>query len=73
MGIFRNNDNCMACNKGRRMKKYLIVGAICSVVCFISGIWFERSAGWHDQEEWMQISQEACDLRIKTLKATYKK
>ena len=54
------------------MKKYLIVGAICSAVCFISGIWFERSAGWHDQEEWMQISQEACDLRIKTLKATCK-
>lgn len=39
----------------------------------ISGIWFERSAAWHDQEEWMQIAQEACDMRLKTLKFTCKK
>ncbi|MBO7715692.1 MAG: hypothetical protein J6S85_19170 [Methanobrevibacter sp.] len=54
------------------MKKYLIVGLICAIISFMCGIWFERSASWHDQEEWMQIAQEACDMRIKTLKATCK-
>ena len=55
------------------MKKYILFVIVLSVISFACGIWFERSAGWHDQEEWMQISQEACDMRIKTLKATCKK
>jgi hypothetical protein len=73
LGITRNNNYRMACNKGRRMKKYLIVCLICSYAGFACGIWFERSTTWHDQEEWMQISQEACDARIKTIKFTCKK
>ena len=55
------------------MKKYLIVGFACSYIGFACGVWFERSTTWYDKEEWMQISQEACDMRIKTLKATCKK
>lgn len=55
------------------MKKYLIVCFACLCIGFACGIWFERSASWHDQEEWMQIAQEACDMRLKTLKFTCKK
>lgn len=57
----------------RLMKKYLMLGITCSVVAFTAGIYWERSASWHDQEEWMQIAQEACDMRLKTLKFTCKK
>lgn len=54
------------------MKKCLIVCFVCSFIGFGCGIWFERSASRHDQEEFMQIAQEACDIRIKTLKFTCK-
>lgn len=43
------------------------------VIGFGCGIWFERSAAWHDEEEWMQIAQEACDARIKTIKFACRK
>jgi len=54
------------------MKKHLIVRILLCIASFACGIYWERSASWHDQEEWMQYAQEACDLRIKTLKATCK-
>lgn len=36
---------------------------------FFFGIWFERSASWHDQEEWMQVAQEACECFLSWAKA----
>ena len=49
--------------------KYILM-VVLVVFGFFFGIWFERSASWHDQEEFMQIAQEECDMRIKTLKYT---
>lgn len=52
-------------------KPYIYI--VLTLVGFVFGVYAERTTTWHDQEEWMQISKEACDLRIKTLKATCKK
>lgn len=57
----------------KSQNKLLLAVLASLVIGFACGIWFERSATWHDQEEWMQIAQEACDIRIKTIKFTCKK
>lgn len=55
------------------MKKQIIITIAVAIVSFVIGIWFEHSASQQAIDEINQISQEACDMRIKTLKFTCKK
>lgn len=76
MGITRNNNYRLACNKGRRMKKYICYYTVVTVswaVGFIGGIYWERKAYDATMEEITQVAQEACDARIKTIKFACKK
>lgn len=50
----------------------IILGMITHAMFFWGGIVFERTASNQAIEEIMQVAQEACDMRIKTLKATCK-
>ena len=50
----------------------IILGMITHAIFFWGGIVFERTASNQAIEEIMQVAQEACDMRIKTLKATCK-
>lgn len=52
-------------------KLYLV--AMFGAICFISGAIMEHKRNSVDYEFMSRISQEACDMRIKTLKATCKK
>lgn len=54
------------------MKKATVI-AIMMSASFMGGIFWEHKATISDYSEWQQIVQEACDLRIKTLKATCKR
>lgn len=51
----------------------IIIGIITHVMFFWGGVFFERTASKQGLEEIMQISQEACDMRIKTIKYTCKR
>ena len=55
------------------MKKQIIITIVVAVVSFVIGIWFEHSASQQALDEIIQISQEACDARIKTIKYTCKR
>lgn len=55
------------------MKKQIIIALIVAIVSFVLGVYMEHNANKGETEEFMQIAQEACDLRIKTLKFTCKK
>ena len=58
--------------KDKKMKNILI-GVVSLLVGFFGGIYFEHQASQGDVEEMVQITQEACDMRLKTLKFTCKK
>ena len=76
MGFTRNNNYRLACNKGRRMKKFTIyhLAIIISwAIGFIGGIYWERKAYDATMEEITQVAQEACDARIKTIKFACRK
>jgi hypothetical protein len=60
-------------NKKRLTMKKAIVIAILMSASFMGGIFWEHRASISDYSEWQQIAQEACDMRIKTLKATCKR
>ena len=55
------------------MKKQIIMALVVATVSFVLGVCMERSARQSEAEEMVQIAQEACDMRIKTLKFTCKK
>lgn len=50
----------------------IVLGIITHVMFFWGGVIFERTASRQALDEIMEISQEACDMRIKTLKFTCK-
>jgi hypothetical protein len=54
------------------MKKVIVIAILMSA-SFMGGIFWEHRASISDYSEWQQIAQEACDMRIKTLKATCKR
>ena len=54
------------------MKKVIVIAILMSA-SFMAGIFWEHKAAISDYSEWQQIAQEACDMRIKTLKFTCKK
>ena len=55
------------------MKREIITGFIGLLVGFVIGLGWEYSANQQSLEEILQVSQEACDLRIKTIKYTCKR
>lgn len=55
------------------MKKQIIMALVVAIVSFVLGVYMERSARQGEVEEMVQMTQEACDLRIKTIKFTCKK
>ena len=57
---------------GCKMKKVIVIAILMSA-SFMGGIFWEHRATISDYSEWQQIAQEACDMRIKTLKFTCKK
>lgn len=53
--------------------KNILIGVVSLAVGFFGGIYFEHQASQGDVEEMVQITQEAYDMRLKTLKFTCKK
>ena len=56
-----------------KTKKQIITAFIVATVSFVLGVYMERSARQSEVEEMVQITQEACDMRIKTIKYTCKR
>lgn len=44
------------------VQKALIRFLVFFLLGYAFGSWNQHYKGWLDQEEWMQISQEACDM-----------
>ena len=55
------------------MKRQIITAFIVAIVSFVLGVYMERSARQSEVEEMVQITQEACDMRIKTIKFACKR
>ncbi len=55
----------------KKYNKYIAIGLV--LFGFACGIVWERTAQNMTEEEWMQVSQEACDMRIKTIKFACRK
>ena len=53
--------------------KNILIGVISLIVGFFAGVYCEYQASQGDVEEMVQITQEACDMRIKTIKFACKR
>lgn len=55
------------------MRTKILIGLTSALVGFVIGLGWEYSANQQSLEEILQVSQEACDMRIKTIKFTCKR
>lgn len=52
---------------------HIAVFIICTIGSYIAGLYTERTLSQKSIDEIVQIAQEACDMRIKTIKFTCKR
>lgn len=55
------------------MRTKILIGLTGALVGFVIGLGWEYSANQQALDEIQQVAQEACDMRIKTIKYTCKR